>query len=170
MIFIGVGSSVGQAESHFKKAEQYLARANVGLVKKSALLKNPPQGGVAQNEFTNAVWQIEFWETPWQKVNWVLLPKKRRLKLKAYQLLKILQSCENSCNRIREKKWDDRTLDLDLLMFHQLKLNEAHLKIPHPLIPERNFVLLPWQELVDKNFEIPKFGKISSLINRLTRN
>jgi len=122
---------------------------------------------VAKNEFTNAVWEIAFPETKWEKINWILLPKWRREKLKALKLLKILQSCENVCARSREKRWDDRTLDLDILMFHAIRINSHHLTIPHPLIPERNFVLLPWQELVDKNFEIPKFGKISDLIQRL---
>lgn len=168
MIFIGVGSSIGDAGAFFKQAQIFLESQQIKIIQKSKIFRNPAQGDVAQNEFSNAVWQIEFPETPFEKFNWVLLPKYRRQKLKALKLLKIMQTCENACKRLRIKRWDDRTLDLDLLMFHQLKLNHCRLKLPHPLIDQRNFVLLPWQELVDKNFEIPKFGSISQLTNRLT--
>ncbi len=168
MIFIGVGSSVGNAEVQFAKAEADLKQKGVLVLKKSKLLKNPPQGGVAQNEFTNAVWQVEFPETKWEKINCCLLPQSRRQKLKAYKLLDLLQSVEKNAGRTRDKHWEDRTLDLDILMLNRLTLSQQRLLLPHPLLAERSFVLLPWQELVDKDFEIPKFGVIEQLIKRLT--
>lgn len=167
MIFIGVGSSIGDANSHFAKAEQALRAFGVKVVKKSKKLKNNPQGGIAQNQFTNAVWQLEFPETRWEEINWCLLPNFRRQKLKAYRLLKRLQQVEAQALRSRSKRWDDRTLDLDILMFNDLQLEKQRLLLPHPLLAERDFVLLPWQELVDKGFEIPKFGSINELIKRL---
>jgi len=167
MIFIGVGSSIGNAEAHFTQAETNLLTFGIKVSKKSKNLKNAPQGGVAQNQFTNAVWQLEFPETKWEKINWCLLPQHRRQKLKAYRLLNLLQLVEKQALRTREKRWDDRTLDLDILMFHTLRLENQRLLLPHPLIPERDFVLHPWQELVDKDFEIPKFGSVSKLIKRL---
>ncbi len=167
MIFIGIGSSIGDAEAHFAQTKIELAHLGVEVVKQSKNLKNPAQGGVAQNEFTNAVWQIEFTETKWEQINWCLLPTWRRQKLKAYKLLKVLQAVETKALRTRAKQWDDRTLDLDILMFHHLTFTKQHLLIPHPRIPERDFVLKPWQELVDKDFEIPTFGLIGELIKRL---
>ncbi len=167
MIFIGVGSSIGDAEKTFKQAQVFLQNKGICVLKKSKNLKNAPQGGVAQNQFTNAVWQLEFAETRWEKTNWYLLPQHRRQKLKAYKLLKKLQAVEKKAQRERVKRWDDRTLDLDILMFHQLVLRKQRLLVPHPLIFERDFVLRPWQELVDKDFEIPKFGAIGTLIKRL---
>lgn len=167
MIFIGVGSSIGQAEEHFAQAISFLSQRQVNIIKTSETLKNPPQGGVAQNEFTNAVWQVEFKENLWEKINWVLLPQSRRLRLKAFKLLRILQAAENNAKRRRDFRWDDRTLDLDILQFHQLVLNTKRLTIPHPRLSERDFVLLPWQELVDKDFEIPTFGKLTDLLKKI---
>jgi 7,8-dihydro-6-hydroxymethylpterin-pyrophosphokinase len=168
MIFIGVGSSIGEAQTQFTQAELDLKSKGVEVIKKSTLMVNPPQGGVAKNDFTNAVWHIEFPETKWEKANWCLLPASRRQKLKAYKLLKVLQWVEDQAHRTRSKRWEDRTLDLDILMFHQLILRQQRLLIPHPRIPERDFVLRPWEELVDKEFEIPKFGRVSELIKSLT--
>jgi len=168
MIFIGIGSSIGEAKMLFAQAETDLKQEGILVLKKSKLLKNPPQGGVAKNEFTNAVWEIAFPETAWEKFNWCLLPEFRRQKLKAYKLLNGLQLVENKALRTRDKRWADRTLDLDILMFNQLKLSRQRLLLPHPLLAERSFVLRPWQELVDKDFEIPKFGVIDKLIKSLT--
>jgi len=167
MIFIGLGSSVGNAETTFKQAKQFLIQAKVEVLSQSKLMKNPPYGGVAKNEFTNAVWQIYWPETTWEKINWVLLPQKRRHLLKARKLLKLLQQCETSLGRTRNSRWDDRTLDLDLLMYCDLEHHSKKLIIPHPEIPKRNFVLKPWSEVVDKNFQIPKFGKLSEMLRAL---
>lgn len=167
MIFIGVGSSIGDAEKTFKQAQVFLQNQGICVLKKSKNLKNPAIGGVAKNNFTNAVWQIEFKETAWEKTNWVLLPQKRRLYLKAKKLLITLQACENHFGRTREKRWDDRTLDLDILMFHQLLIDKKRLSLPHSEIPNRPFVVLPWSEIVDEDFSIPKFGLLNQLIKKL---
>ena len=168
MIFIGVGSSIGKASVLFAEAEKELLEQGIKVIRKSKNLINPAQGGVAQNEFTNAVWEVTFSETQWEKINWCLLPQYRRKKLKAYKLLNALQTVESKAGRTRKKRWEDRTLYLDILMFHELELSKQRLLLPHPMIPKRNFVLVPWQELVDKDFQIPKFGMIDTLIKSLT--
>lgn len=167
MIFIGLGSSIGDAEKTFNQAQLFLEEHKIKVLKKSKILKNPPFGGIAKNEFSNAVWALSFKETRWEKINWILLPQWRRQQLKAYKLLTILQRCENQLGRSREKRWDDRTLDLDLLMFHQHTSKRKKLIIPHPGITERSFVLHPWQEIVDEDFQIPRFGLIKDLIKNL---
>ena len=167
MIFIALGSSVGDAENTFNSAQLWLEQHGLQVIKKSTNLNNPPCGGVAQNDFTNAVWQIEFLETKWEQINWCLLPQRRRWHLKAKKLLNLLQQCENAHGRVRTKRWDDRTLDLDILQFHQLQYCSKKLKIPHPEIPKRVFVLQPWSEIVDEDFCIPKFGRLTELLTHL---
>ena len=168
MIFIGVGSSIGDAEAYFSEVKTFLETSGIKVVAQSKLLKNPPQGGVAQNEFTNAVWQLEFPESTWEQINWILLPQSRRLRLKAYKLLRLLRKAENNAQRNRDVKWADRTLDLDILQFHSLILKRKNLTIPHPLIKERDFVLKPWQELVEPDYEILGLGRIKDLIEKLS--
>jgi len=144
MIFIGLGSSLGNAEKIFKSAEQALELLNVHVMKKSNILRNPPFGGVAKNEFSNAVWQIETDQSP-------------------EALLTILHAVEEEHGRTRETRWADRTLDLDILIFDAVIMNTDKLTIPHSRIANRKFVLQPLRELVDENFEIPTLGLLGTL-------
>jgi len=171
MIFLGIGSSIGNAEEIFKSTEVFLKKHGVIILKKSKILKNPPIGGVAKNEFSNAVWQIIFEksilfkfsqnENPLTKIILKKLKKTKKkyqkvLQKEALMLLKILQECEDFHDRKREKKWDDRSLDLDILMYHELDCETEKLTVPHSEIQNRDFVKIPWKEIVDENFEIPK--------------
>lgn len=163
MIFIALGSSIGAAHEIFAGAETWLELSGVKVLEKSAILRNPPWGGVAKREFSNAVWAIDFPETAWEKLNWILLPRPRRQRLKAYKLLRLLQACEIAHGRQKAERWADRTLDLDLLMFDDLVLKQKCLTLPHPEIAQRMFVLQPWAELVDDTFEIPTLGLLKDL-------
>ena len=169
MIFIGVGSSIGNADKIFDSARAWLKGFDVNVVAESGRMKNPAIGGVAQNEFTNAVWQIEFPETRWEKANWVLLPQQRRWRLKAKKLLQRLRQCEAAHGRTTSECWADRPLDLDILQFHQLQVCRKKLHIPHPEIPKRIFVLRPWSEIVDENYHIPTFGRLRNLLQKLEK-
>lgn len=164
---MGVGSSIGNANQIFDSARVWLEDHNIKVVVESGRLKNPAVGGVAQNEFTNAVWQLEFPESRWEKLNWILLPQQRRHWLKAKKLLKLLKTCEAVHGRTPGKRWDDRPLDLDILQFYQLQVCRKKLHIPHPEIPKRLFVLQPWSEIVDEEHSIPKFGKLKDLLKKL---
>jgi len=146
MIFIGLGSSIGDAEKIFRSAEVSLEKKNIHVVGKSNILLNPPYGGVAKNDFSNAVWQIETDFTP-------------------EELLKVLQAVENEHERVREKRWSDRTLDLDILIFNDEVMKTDNLIIPHPGIANRPFVLEPLTQLVDENFEIPTLGALRNLFD-----
>ncbi len=148
MIFIGIGSSIGNAEEIFRTAEKFLGLLNINVIKKSKILKNPPFGGIAKNEFSNAVWEIS-------------IPKH----MTPQKLLHVLKATESDAGRdFSLPHWGDRLLDLDILIFHDEIVNTPDLIIPHIGIPERNFVLNPLAELVDENFEIPTLGTLKSLL------
>ncbi len=174
MIYLGIGSSIGKAEEIFDSAEKFLKEQGVLVTKKSEIMKNAPIGGVAKNEFSNAVWEVKldwhFCETVWHRTFprfFGVFPKLRIIHI-AKKLLKILKSCETAHGRdLNAEKWSDRPLDLDILMFCDLVLDEKNLKIPHPEISNRDFVLKPWMEIIDKDFEIPKIGKLQNLIKKL---
>lgn len=151
MIFIGLGSSIGDAKKIFSSTETAFKNAGIHVTKKSKNMHCPPFGGVAKNEFTNAVWQIE-------------------TKLSPLKLLHTLEKIEVQHGRIDkniQQRWDDRTLDLDILIYHNQVINTDQLQIPHPHMMHRDFVLKPLSELVDENFEIPTFGLLSELIKNL---
>ena len=63
-------------------------------------------------------------------------------------------------------RWGPRLIDIDILIFDDLEIDDANLKIPHPGIQERAFVLYPLADL-EKNLELPRLGKTSELKSRL---
>lgn len=148
MIFIAVGSSIGKAEDIFENAIKFLKTKEINVTRQSKILKNPPSGGVAQNEFSNAVWEIE-------------IPNN----MTPQELLPILKSAEKNAGRdMNAPRWSDRALDLDIIIFHDQIIQEEKLKIPHPRMIERDFVMKPLGELVDENYQIPNLGPLKEFI------
>jgi len=147
MIFLTLGSSIGNAAEIFDSAEKSLGSRGIKVIHKSKIFKNPPYGGVAKNEFSNAVWHIETEMSP-------------------EEVLEIVQQIERDHGRTRERKWDDRTLDIDILLWNDLVIKTPKLTIPHPGIAERIFFLKPLSELVDENFQIPTFGTLKKLLSQ----
>lgn len=135
-IYIALGSSIGDAEKIFESAEKYLDEHGLEIIQKSKNHKFPPFGGVAKNEFTNAVWEIEIQGL--QKYSYD----------QARKLLNLIHACEEAHGRTRDKKWEDRTLDIDLLTFGDLECDTAKLTIPHPEMEQREFVMTPLQDIL----------------------
>ena len=141
-IFVAVGSSIGDAESLFESAEKWLRDHGVEVIKKSQNHKFPPYGGVARREFTNAVWELQ-WFPPLDKEG-----GQGGDLMEAEALLQLLLQCEKAHDRIREVKWADRTLDLDLLIYKDVECHTETLTLPHPEMEKRDFVQIPLQEIL----------------------
>jgi len=105
-------------------------------------------GNTEQNDFVNTVIEIET----------VMQPKK---------LLNILQKIEKNMGRSKTEKWGPRLIDIDILLFGNIVVNQPHLTIPHPFITERSFVIAPLYELNHK-LTIPNEGDLSQFINQKT--
>lgn len=67
--------------------------------------------------------------------------------LDPFALLKVVQSIENDLGRVRGEHWSARTIDIDILLYGQLTLDDERLTIPHPRLHERRFVLAPLSEI-----------------------
>jgi 2-amino-4-hydroxy-6-hydroxymethyldihydropteridine diphosphokinase len=83
--------------------------------------------------------------------------------LSPHRMLAELQRIELSHGRVREERWGDRTLDLDLIAVAGVGLNDERLTLPHPRAWERAFVLAPWAEL-QPDAEIPGRGPVAELL------
>ena len=144
-IFIALGSNLENPKEQVKQG--ILSIKNIDGVKilcESYLYETPPVGILDQPNFINAVIKINSDISPYELLN---------------KLLKI----ENMAGRIRADKNGPRTLDLDILLFDNLILNDKNLTIPHPRMHERLFVLLPLKD-IDENVVIPNQGSIKHII------
>lgn len=132
-VFLSLGSNVGNREGYLKKAVKEISLLeNVDLDKVSDIYETEPWGYSEQQNFLNMAVSIY-------------------TKLDAESLLGKLQNIENLLNRKRIVKWGPRTIDIDILLFDLLKLDSEYLKIPHPLMFERAFVLVPLKEIYHEN-------------------
>ena len=148
-IFIALGSNLENPKEQVKKGILSIKKIEgVRLLNESNLYETPPVGILDQPNFVNAVIKIDSNLGPYEILN---------------ELLKI----ENIAGRVRIGKNGPRTLDLDILLFNNLILNEKKLTIPHPRMHERLFVLMPLKD-IDEAIVIPNHGAIIDIINKLT--
>ncbi len=129
IVFIGIGSNLGNRQENIQKAIDLLKNNNCcELFKTSSIIETEPQGGPAQPNFLNSVIKI-------------------KTSLSARELLKTLQSIENQLGRRRTVKNGPRVLDLDILLYDDREIREPDLTIPHPRMFGRQFVLEPLLEI-----------------------
>ncbi len=137
-VFIGVGSNLGNRRGYYQKALDLMADLpQTAIVRCSSLYETEPIGE-AKNWYINGVVELETALSP-------------------QHLLSRLQKIESALGRTRTKKWASRTIDLDILLFDKQVVNEERLKIPHPEMHRRRFVLLPLSELAPR-FVHPLLG------------
>ncbi len=144
--YIGLGSNLGEPVTQIDSALAALASLPATrLITQSRLYCSPPLGGEAQPDYINAVGAI-------------------LTRLEPLTLLEALHVIERRQGRDRtvSRRWAPRTLDLDLLVYGELKLSSERLEIPHPGIPLRNFVLLPLLE-VAPGLHIAGLGRLATL-------
>ena len=129
--FIALGGNVGDVRATFDAAIAMLCDGpDVRLLARSSDYRTPPWGVTDQPPFINAV----------IAVSTTLAPQ---------ALLARAQACERALgrDRARERHWGPRTIDLDLLAYDDVALNDPTLTLPHPHLFERAFVLVPLAEI-----------------------
>ena len=130
--YIGLGSNLGDSKVILTEAVHKLA--SLGDVKISKLYQSPPMGPQDQPNYLNAVVQLS-------------------TDLAPLALLDELQRFEQESGRVRLRHWGERTLDLDLLIYAEEKIQHERLTVPHVGVMERDFVLIPLLDL-DPNLHI----------------
>lgn len=127
--YLGLGSNIGDRKQFLHRALQILANeSNIWITKVSSLYETEPWGYKEQELFMNLVVEIE-------------------TQLKATELLQVCQKIEQSLERVREIKWGPRTMDVDILLYGNDTIASPQLKIPHPYLTERDFVVIPLAEI-----------------------
>lgn len=127
--YIALGSNLNQPIQQLNDAVTALASLeNTQLIKVSSFYQSKPLGPQDQPDYVNAVACLDTTLTP-------------------LELLDKLQSIEQQQGRVRLRRWGERTLDLDILLYGNLILESERLTIPHYAMTEREFVIIPLFEL-----------------------
>lgn len=143
--FIGLGSNLDDPRAQVLRAMRQLeALPQARVVRRSSLYRSAPVGYLEQPDFINAVVQLQ-------------------TSLSPRALLEALLGLEQRCGRTREFVNAPRTLDLDVLLYDDLRHHEHGLTIPHPQMHLRAFVLLPLLEIAP-DCVIPGVGAVADAI------
>jgi 2-amino-4-hydroxy-6-hydroxymethyldihydropteridine diphosphokinase len=129
--YIGLGSNLGDRLAYLQQAVDLLGGTDgVRILRSSRVYESEPVGGPPQPDYLNAVVEVE-------------------TDLSAPDLLRACMSVEERMKRTRAVRWGPRTIDLDVLTYGRERIEEPNppLVVPHPLMHERGFVLLPLAEL-----------------------
>jgi 2-amino-4-hydroxy-6-hydroxymethyldihydropteridine diphosphokinase len=128
IVYLGLGSNVGDSEALLQSALDHLNGQNLQLLRVSSLYETEPIGLRGQRWFLNLVAEFQT----------ELFPK---------QLLQRIERVERELGRKRTVRNGPRTIDIDILLYGNAVVNTEELEIPHPRYRERRFTLAPLAEL-----------------------
>jgi 2-amino-4-hydroxy-6-hydroxymethyldihydropteridine diphosphokinase len=148
--YIGLGSNLNHPREQVEQGIRELARLpDTVLERASSLYRSAPMGPQDQPDYVNAVVRL-------------------RTGLAPQALLDRLQAIEQRHGRRRRQHWGPRTLDLDVLLYGDCVLLTSRLRVPHPGIAQRSFVLYPLAEIAS-HLDIPGHGSLTGLLKRCPR-
>ncbi len=138
--FLALGSNLGDRAAHLQAAVDFLhAEPELTVRAVSPVYETDPVGGPVQDDFLNAVIEIET----------EYLPR---------QLLEIAHAAEAAADRVRVERWGPRTLDVDIVFIDGVTVDEPDLTVPHLRWRERDFVLAPMHDVAPDVVEVPREG------------
>lgn len=145
-VYIGLGSNLDDpAQQLLSASREITALPAVNLIALSPLYAGPPLGPQDQPDYVNAVMHVT-------------------TSMPAIELLHTLQQIENHHGRVRLQHWGARTLDLDILLYGDQRIEDSELTVPHPEISNRAFVLYPLADIAGHELAIPGLGGLGPLL------
>jgi 2-amino-4-hydroxy-6-hydroxymethyldihydropteridine diphosphokinase len=142
-VYLGLGSNLGDREGNIRKAIALLHERVGEVVRQSSLIETVPWGFESEHRFLNGVILCETTLTPRQVLKATQKIERELGKTKAHATKRQL-SMSNS----QFPTFKDRPIDIDILLYDDWKVEEPDLKIPHPLMRERDFVMIPLKEIL----------------------
>lgn len=132
-VYLALGSNLGDRHGNIAKAIQKIGELIGDVVRQSTLLETEPWGFDSNNRFVNGCICV-------------------KTDLSPRELLQMTQLIEQELGRTiksTDGKYHDRTIDIDILIYDDITVDEPDLKIPHPLMQDRDFVMVPLKEILE---------------------
>ena len=132
IVYFSLGSNLGDKTENLNKAIKLMEEQIGVLVRQSAFLETEPWGFASDNSFVNAAICME-------------------TELEPLEVLAKTQEIERELGRTAKSvngEYHDRIIDIDILLYDDLNLNTPQLTIPHPLMEQRDFVMIPLREIL----------------------
>lgn len=127
-VWLGFGGNLGDVAARIDEAIARLGAGGLRLLARSSDYETPPWGRTDQPTFVNAVARFE-------------------TALDPHAVLALALTTEAALGRERREKWGPRVIDIDILVYEGVDLDEPRLSLPHPYIKDRAFVLVPLAEI-----------------------
>jgi len=148
--YIGLGSNLGDREENLRAALREIEARGVGrVVSVSSFIETAPWGVTDQPSFLNAAALVET----------TLAPE---------ELLTALKAIERDLGRAPSRRWGERSIDLDILLYDEIVMQSDDLTIPHAQLHERAFALAPLAELDPGLMHPEKNVSVRELLRRIT--
>lgn len=138
-VYLQLGSNIGHRQQHLFDAAEAISSYLGEIIIRSKIYESTPWRVDGQNNYLNQVVVIQ-------------------TLCSAEETLSIILQIENDLGRVRIEKWGERLIDIDIIFFNDDIYESSHLCIPHKHMHERNFVLVPLNEIAS-NFVHPKYNK-----------
>lgn len=136
-LYLGLGSNLGDRERNLREAIRLLGERVGEVTRQSSFIETEPWGFQSDNRFLNAAVLCLTDKTP-------------------REVLQLTQQIERDMGRRKvtdvkshSRQYADRTVDIDILLYDDLTIDEPDLKVPHPLMYERDFVMLPLKQITN---------------------
>ncbi len=143
--FLCLGTNLGSRKRNLERAVELLTKAGIHIISASSVYKTEPVGILTGPWFYNQVLEVKTDFAP-------------------EELLLCVKSIEKQMGRVRTERFSSRPIDIDILLAENKTVNTPILKIPHPRMTERNFVLIPLAEIASEATHPVLKEKIKNLL------
>ena len=138
-VYLGLGSNLGDCRKNLERAIRLIGDRVGQVTRQSSFIETEPWGFESPNKFLNAVILCETTKTPREVL---MLTQQIERDMGRRKMVNGQWSMVNG-----QRIYADRPIDIDILLYDDLTIDEPDLKIPHPLMHERDFVMLPLKEI-----------------------
>ncbi|MBR2291410.1 MAG: 2-amino-4-hydroxy-6-hydroxymethyldihydropteridine diphosphokinase [Prevotella sp.] len=138
LVYLGLGSNLGDRQASIASAVRLIGERVGTVMRQSSLIETAPWGFESVHQFLNGVILCETALSPRDVLN------------ATQQIERELgKTSQHATQRTNSQSYKDRPIDIDILLYDDLKVDEPGLRIPHPLMRERDFVMIPLQEIME---------------------